>query len=53
MVIDTGGIPLRLSLRPRLSAGRWSRSGPFMIGAVTHLDVTVEDCGWAGQLLSG
>jgi hypothetical protein len=31
--------------------------GPFMIRAVTHLDVTVDDCKWAGQfvgkLLSG
>jgi hypothetical protein len=28
-----------------------SALGPFMIRAVTHLDVTVDDCDWAGRLV--
>jgi threonine aldolase len=28
-----------------------SALGPFMIRAVTHLDVAIEDCEWAGQLV--
>jgi threonine aldolase len=28
-----------------------SALGPFMIRAVTHLDVTADDCEWAGQLV--
>jgi threonine aldolase len=51
-VIDTGTTPAA-----RVAAGAAERGvqvsalGPFMIRAVTHLDVTADDCEWAGQLV--
>jgi threonine aldolase len=52
VVIDTGTTPAA-----RVAAGAAERGvqvsalGPFMIRAVTHLDVTADDCEWAGQLV--
>jgi threonine aldolase len=52
VVIDTGGIPAAPVAAAAAERGALvSALGPFMIRAVTHLDVTVEDCEWAGQLV--
>ena len=52
VVIDTGttlAAPLAAAAAER--GVRVSALGPFMIRAVTHLDVTADDCRWAGQLV--
>jgi threonine aldolase len=52
VVIDTGGTraaPVAVAAEER--GVQVSALGPFMIRAVTHHDVTVDDCEWAGQLV--
>jgi threonine aldolase len=52
VVIDTGTTPARPVAAAAAERGvQVSPLGPFMIRAVTHLDVTVDDCEWAGQLV--
>jgi threonine aldolase len=52
VVIDTGGIPAAPVAAAAAERGVLvSALGPFMIRAVTHLDVTVEDCELGGQLV--
>jgi threonine aldolase len=52
VVIDTGTTPARPIAAAAAERGvQVSPLGPFMIRAVTHLDVTVDDCDWAGQLV--
>jgi threonine aldolase len=52
VVINTGSIPAAPIATAAAERGvQVSALGPFMIRAVTHLDVTVEDCEWAGQLV--
>jgi threonine aldolase len=52
VVIDTGGIPAASIAAAAAERGvQVSALGPSMIRAVTHLDVTAEDCEWAGQLV--
>ena len=53
MVIDTGERPAGTGGRRgrRATASRVSALGPHMIRAVTHLDVTEDDCRQAGQLI--
>jgi threonine aldolase len=52
VVIDTGTIPAAPIAAGAAERGvRVAALGPFMIRAVTHLDVTSDDCALAGQLL--
>jgi threonine aldolase len=52
VVVDTGGVPAAPIAAAAAERGVLvSPLGPFMIRAVTHLDVTAEDCEWAGQLV--
>jgi threonine aldolase len=52
VVIDTGTTPAALIAAAGAERGvQVSALGPFMIRAVTHLDVTADDCDWAGQLV--
>jgi threonine aldolase len=52
VVIDTGRIPAAPIAAAAAERGvKVSALGPFMIRAVTHLDVTADDCEWAGQLV--
>jgi threonine aldolase len=52
VVIDTGTTPAAPIAAAAAERGaRVSALGPFMIRAVTHLDVTADDCEWAGQLV--
>jgi threonine aldolase len=52
VVIDTGGTPAAPVAAAAAERGvRVSALGPFMIRAVTHLDVTADDCESAGQLV--
>jgi threonine aldolase len=51
-VIDTGAMPAAPIAAAAAEHGvQVSALGPFMIRAVTHLDVTAEDCKWAGELV--
>jgi threonine aldolase len=52
VVIDTGDTPAAPVAAAAGERGvRISALGPFMIRAVTHLDVTADDCESAGQLV--
>jgi threonine aldolase len=52
VVIDTGGTPAaRVAAAAAERGVRVSALGPFTIRAVTHLDVTADDCESAGQLV--
>jgi threonine aldolase len=52
VVIDTGATPAAPIAAAAAERGvQVSALGPFMIRAVTHLDVTVDDCDWAGRLV--
>jgi threonine aldolase len=52
VVLDTGTVPAAPIAAAAAERGvQISALGPFMIRAVTHLDVTTEDCKWAGQLV--
>src|SRR4030095_4150221 len=52
VVIDTGAIPAAPIAAAAAERGvQVSALGPFMIRAVTHLDVTADDCEWAGHLV--
>jgi threonine aldolase len=52
VVIDTGGTPAASIAAAAAEHGvRVSALGPFMIRAVTHLDVTADDCERAGELV--
>jgi threonine aldolase len=52
IVIDTGATPAAPIAAAAAQRGvRVSALGPFMIRAVSHLDVTAEDCERAGQLI--
>jgi threonine aldolase len=52
VVIDTGATPAAAIAAAAAERGvQVSALGPFMIRAVTHLDVTVDDCDWAGRLV--
>jgi threonine aldolase len=52
VVIDTGPNPAGPIAAAAAERGvRVSALGPFMIRAVTHLDVTADDCELAGQLV--
>jgi threonine aldolase len=52
VVIDTGAMPAAPIAAAAAERGvRVSALGPFMIRAVTHLDVTAEDCELAGELV--
>ena len=52
VVIDTGAIPAAPVAAVAAERGvQVSALGPFMIRAVTHLDVTAEDCEAAGRLI--
>src|SRR4029450_362685 len=52
VVIDTGRIPAApIAAAAAERGGEVSALGPFMIRAVTHLDVTADDCEWAGPLV--
>ena len=52
VVIDTGTTPAALIAAAAAERGvQVSALGPFMIRAVAHLDVTADDCEWAGQLV--
>jgi threonine aldolase len=58
VVIETGTTPAAPIADAAAERGvQVSSLGPFMIRAVTHLDVSAEDCDWAGglvgKLLSG
>jgi threonine aldolase len=51
VVIDTGKTPAAPIAAAAAERGvQFSPLSPFMIRAVTHLDVTVDDCEWAGSL---
>ena len=52
VVIDTGAAPATpIAVAAAERGVQVSALGPHMIRAVTHLDVTGEDCEWAGQLV--
>jgi threonine aldolase len=52
VVIDTGTIPAApIAVAAAERGVRVSALGGFMVRAVTHLDVTAEDCEWAGELV--
>ena len=52
VVLDTGTTPAASVAAAAAERGvQVSALGPFMIRAVTHLDVAIEDCEWAGQLV--
>ena len=52
IVIDTGMLPAAPIAAAAAERGvQFSALGPFMLRAVTHLDVTAEDCESAGQLV--
>ena len=52
VVIHTGTAPAAAVAAAAAERGVLvSALGPFMIRAVTHLDVTADDCEWAGQLV--
>jgi threonine aldolase len=52
VVLDTGTTPAAPAAAAAAERGvQVSALGPFMIRAVTHLDVAIEDCEWAGQLV--
>jgi len=52
VVINTGAMPAAPVAAAAAEGGvQVSALGPFMIRAVTHLDVTVEDCEAAGRLI--
>jgi threonine aldolase len=52
VVIDTGATPAAAIAAAAAERGvQVSALGPFMIRAVTHLDVTADDCELAGQLV--
>ena len=52
VVINTGTTPAAAVAAAAAERGVLvSALGPFMIRAVTHLDVTADDCEWAGQLV--
>jgi threonine aldolase len=52
VVINTGASPAAAIAAAAAERGvQLSALGPFMIRAVTHLDVTAEDCASAGQLV--
>ncbi|HET8916349.1 MAG TPA: GntG family PLP-dependent aldolase [Propionibacteriaceae bacterium] len=52
VVIDTGTAPAGAIAAAAAERGvHVSALGPFMIRAVTHLDVTADDCEWAGHLV--
>jgi threonine aldolase len=52
VVIDTGAAPAApIAVTAAERGVQVSALGPHMIRAVTHLDVTAEDCEWAGQLV--
>jgi threonine aldolase len=52
VVINTGTTPAAPVAAAAAERGVLvSALGPFMIRAVTHLDVTADDCEWAGQLV--
>ena len=52
VVLDTGTTPAAPVVAAAADRGvQVSALGPFMIRAVTHLDVAIEDCQWAAQLL--
>jgi threonine aldolase len=52
VVINTGSTPAAPLASAAAEGGVLvSALGPFLIRAVTHLDVTIEDCGSAGQLV--
>ena len=52
VMIDTGRIPAAPIAAAAAERGvKVSALSPFMIRAVTHLDVTADDCEWAGQLV--
>ena len=52
VVINTGTTPAAAVAAAAAERGVLvSALGPFMIRAVTHLDVTADDCEWAGQLI--
>jgi threonine aldolase len=52
VVIDTGAAPAApIAVAAAERGVQVSALGPHMIRAVTHLDVTAEDCEWAGQLV--
>jgi threonine aldolase len=52
VVLDTGNTPAAPVAAAAGERGvQVSALGPFMIRAVTHLDVPIQDCEWAGQLV--
>jgi len=52
VVINTGSTPAAPIATAAAERGVLvSALGPFLIRAVTHLDVTIEDCESAGQLV--
>jgi threonine aldolase len=52
VVLDTGTTPAAPVTAAAAERGvQVSALGPFMIRAVTHLDVAIADCEWAGQLV--
>ena len=52
VVINTGTTPAAAVAAAAAERGVLvSALGPFMIRAVTHLDVKADDCEWAGQLV--
>jgi threonine aldolase len=52
VVIDTGAVPAApIAVTAAERGVQVSALGPFIIRAVTHLDVTTDDCELAGQLV--
>jgi threonine aldolase len=52
VVIETGTTPAApIAVAAAERGVKVSALGPFMIRAVTHLDVTADDCEWAGRLV--
>jgi threonine aldolase len=52
VVIDTGTAPAKPIAAAAAERGvQVTALGHFMIRAVTHLDVTRDECVWAGQLI--
>jgi threonine aldolase len=52
VVIDTGAAPATpIAVAAAERGVQVSALGPYMIRAVTHLDVTAGDCAWAGELV--
>jgi len=52
IVIDTGVLPAATIAAAAAERGvQVSALGPYMLRAVTHLDVTADDCESAGQLV--